>query len=83
MNKKDIEGALNELLGLSIQWSKLSTADLETLIEFLGDDKRVMSTLGKEIVKDRVNTRVDNVFKRVKAYGESGRGGILKEILGR
>ena len=84
MEKKDIEGALNELLGLDVHWTKLPKEDLEQLITFFGDDKRVVDTLGKEIVKDRVSNRVDKIFKRVGAYSRnSGNGGIIKEILGR
>lgn len=82
MNKKDIEGALNELLGLNVHWSELPREDLEHLIAFFGDDKRVFDTLGKEMVKERVGTRVDTIFKRVEAYRNSGKG-ILKELLGR
>ena len=84
MDKTDIEGALNELLGLDVHWSKLPKEDLEQLITFFGDDKRVLDTLGKEMVKERVGNRVDNIFKRVEAYrSSSGKGGILKELLGR
>ena len=83
MNKKDIEGALNELLGLDVHWSELPREDLEALMVFFGDDKRVFDTLGKEMVKERVGNRVDNIFKRVDAYRKSGKsGGVLKEILG-
>lgn len=83
MNKKDIEGALNELLGLSIQWSDLSAKDLDELVAFFGDDGRMFDTLGKEVLQSRVNTRVDNLFKRVRACRGSEKGGLLKEILGR
>jgi len=82
MDKKDIEGALNELLGLNVRWSKLSAKDLEELLAFFGDDKRVFDTLGREIIKERVSTRVDNLINRVKVYREE-KGGMLKEILGR
>ncbi|GAI61276.1 unnamed protein product, partial [marine sediment metagenome] len=41
MDKKDIEGGLNELLGLNINWSSLPKEDLEELVAFFGDDKRV------------------------------------------
>jgi len=83
MNKKDIEGALNELLGLNVHWSKLPIGDLEDLMAFFGDDNRVFGTLGKEIIKGRVDKRMDNLFKRVDAYRKSGKGGILMEMLGR
>ena len=83
MNKKDIEGALNELLGLDVHWSELPREDLEHLIAFFGDDKRVLDTLGKEMVKERVSIRVDGIFKKLEAYRKSGKGGILKELLGR
>lgn len=83
MDKNDIEGALNELLGLNIHWSKLPKEDLEELMAFFGDDKRVIDTLGKEMIKERVGSRVDNLFKRARTYRESGKGGIFKEILGK
>ena len=83
MNKKDIEGALNELLGLNVHWSKLPREDLEQLVAFFGDDNRVFGTLGKEMIKGRVDSRMDSIFKRVDAYRKSGKGSIVKEILGR
>lgn len=83
MDKKDIEGGLNELLGLNIHWSSLPKEDLEELIAFFGDDKRVIDTLGKEIIKERVGSRVDGLFKRARMYSGSGRRGIFKELLGK
>ena len=84
MDKKDLKDALNELLGLNISWDKLPREDLEQLLSFLNDDKRVLDTLGREMLKERVDTKMDNVFKRLRTYKEaSGKGSILMEILGK
>jgi len=84
MDKKDIEAGLNGLLGLDVRWSDLRMEDLEELQVYFSDDKRLCDTLGKEILKERVGSRVDSVFDKLRLakVGSGNKGGMLKEMFG-